>query len=188
MIFSVAWNEMLLTTKKFLFWTFRRWEMRSFFEPKSWWKDDIYWLLKSSCFELFRDKKYSLFLSQKVDERWHLLITEKFLFWTFRWWVIRSLFQPKLWWKDDIYLAFLNFPWYSRTYGNIVLSVMYSASVRLIFLEMLACYNVRKSKILKKLWQTMNSDIHKFADLFKIKFRILGMKYSVFWEETKWLC
>ena len=38
-----------------------------FFEPKSWWKDDIYWLLKSSCFELFDDGKYGLFLSQEVD-------------------------------------------------------------------------------------------------------------------------
>ena len=36
-------------------------------EPKSWWKDDIYWLLKSSCFELFDDGKYGLFLSQEVD-------------------------------------------------------------------------------------------------------------------------
>ena len=38
-----------------------------FFGPKSWKKYDIYWLLKSSCFELFRDVKYGLFLSQKVD-------------------------------------------------------------------------------------------------------------------------
>ena len=38
-----------------------------FFEPKSWWKDDIYWLLKSSCFDLFGNGKYGLFLSQKVD-------------------------------------------------------------------------------------------------------------------------
>ena len=38
-----------------------------FFEPKSWWKDDVYWLLKSSCFELFWDGKYGLFFSQKVD-------------------------------------------------------------------------------------------------------------------------
>ena len=38
-----------------------------FFEPKSWWKDDIYWLLKSSCFELFGDGKYGLFSSQEVD-------------------------------------------------------------------------------------------------------------------------
>ena len=38
-----------------------------FFEHKSWWEDDIYWLLKSSCFELFDDGKYGLFLSQEVD-------------------------------------------------------------------------------------------------------------------------
>ena len=40
-----------------------------FFGPKSWKKYDIYWLLKSSCFELFRDVKYGLVLSQKVDEK-----------------------------------------------------------------------------------------------------------------------
>ena len=38
-----------------------------FFGPKSWKKYDIYWLLKSCCFELFRDVKYGLVLSQKVD-------------------------------------------------------------------------------------------------------------------------
>ena len=25
-----------------MFWTFRRWKIQYFFEPKSWWKDDIY--------------------------------------------------------------------------------------------------------------------------------------------------
>ena len=36
-----------------------------FFESRSWWK------------------------------RWYLLITEKFLFWTFRWWKIRSFFESR---------------------------------------------------------------------------------------------
>ena len=63
----------LLITEKSLFWTFRRWEIQSFFEPKSWWKDYIYWLLESSCFELFRGGKCGLFL------------------------------KPKCRWKDDIY-------------------------------------------------------------------------------------
>ena len=63
----------LLITEKSFFWTFPRWEIRSFFEPKSWWKDYIYWLLKISCF------------------------------WTFRRWEIRSFFEPESWWKDDIY-------------------------------------------------------------------------------------
>ena len=118
-----------------------------FFEPKSSLKDDIYWLLKSSCFERFDDGKYSIFLSQEVDreddiywllkrscfklfgggkyslfwvtklmERWYLLVSEKFLFWTFRWLEIRSFYQPYCWWKDDIYLVFFSFPWYSRTW------------------------------------------------------------------------
>ena len=37
----------LLVTEKFLFWTFRWWEIRSFFQPKSWWKGDIYLIFSS---------------------------------------------------------------------------------------------------------------------------------------------
>ena len=40
-----------------------------FFGPKNWWKDDIYWLLESSCFELFGDGKYGLFFSEKIDKK-----------------------------------------------------------------------------------------------------------------------
>ena len=66
-------GKMIFTvTEKFLFWNFREWEIRSFFEAKSSWKDDISWLLKSSCFglpksscfELFFDGKYLLGLFQ----------------------------------------------------------------------------------------------------------------------------
>ena len=39
------------------------------FEPKGWWKDDIYWLLKSSCFELFGYGKYGILLSKEVDAK-----------------------------------------------------------------------------------------------------------------------
>ena len=56
----------LLITEKFLFWSFWKLEIRSFLEPKNWLKDDIYWLLKRPCFELFGDGKYGLFLSQEV--------------------------------------------------------------------------------------------------------------------------
>ena len=59
----------LLITEKVLFWTFRWWKIRPFFESRSWWKDDIYWLLRSSCFELFGDGKCRLFFSQKVDRK-----------------------------------------------------------------------------------------------------------------------
>ena len=118
---GILWAKKLMerlylpVTEKFLFWTFR-WREIWFFE------------------------------SRNLQKRWYLLITEKFLFWTFWWWEIRSFlsqevdgkmiftgywevlvlnfsvmgntvfFQPKSWWKDDIYLVFLSFPWYSRTW------------------------------------------------------------------------
>ena len=56
------------------------------------------------------------FWVKKMMERWYLLVKEKFLFWTFRWWEIRSFYQPKSWWKDDTYLDFLSFPWYFGTW------------------------------------------------------------------------
>ena len=63
----------LLITENFLFWTFQRWIIQCFSEPKSWWKDDIYWLLKSSCFQLFSDGKYGLFSAKKLMKWWCLL-------------------------------------------------------------------------------------------------------------------
>ena len=92
-------NWYLLITEKFLVWSFWEWEIRSllsqkvdakmlftgywevlvlnflvigntvFFESRSWWNDDIYWLMRSSSFELFGNRKYGLFLSQDVDEK-----------------------------------------------------------------------------------------------------------------------
>ena len=50
-----------------------------FLEPKSWWKQDIYRLLKHSCFELFRNRKYDLSLNQKVDRK----MTFTWSFWAF---------------------------------------------------------------------------------------------------------
>ena len=62
----------LLITEKFLFYSFRKWKIRSFLEPKSWLKDDIYWLKKMPCFELFGDGKCGLFWVKKLMERWYL--------------------------------------------------------------------------------------------------------------------
>ena len=36
------------------------------------------------------------FWVKKLMERWYLLVTEKFLFWTFRWWEIRSFFSQNV--------------------------------------------------------------------------------------------
>ena len=43
------------------------------------------------------------FWAKNLMEIWYLLITEKFLFWSFRQWEIGSFFQPKSWWKDDVW-------------------------------------------------------------------------------------
>ena len=75
LIFTDYWKILLLN--------FSGMGNRSFFEPKSWWEDDIYWLLK------------------------------KVLCWNFRWWEIQSFFDSKSLWRDDIYLVYLSFPWYS---------------------------------------------------------------------------
>ena len=96
-------------------------------------KYHLYWLLKGPCFELLWDGKYGLFWAKKVAEIWYLLITEKFLFWTFREREMRPFlrqkvdeklvftdyrkvlvlnfyvmgntvfFETKRWWKDYIY-------------------------------------------------------------------------------------
>ena len=73
-----------------------------FFEPKSWWKH-IYLLLESSCFELFGNGKYGLFLRQKVNEKmiftdyWNVLVLN------FSGMKSTAFFEAKSWWKDDIY-------------------------------------------------------------------------------------
>ena len=70
----------LLITLKFLFRTFRWWKIWSFSSQEVDGKDDIYWLLKISCFELSGGGKYGLFLSQEVDGKmiftgyWEVLV------------------------------------------------------------------------------------------------------------------
>ena len=85
----------LLIAKGSLFWSFRGWKLWSFLSQKV---DgyDIYWLLKSSCFELLRNEKHGLSWDKKLMKRWYLLNAEKFLFWTSCWWEIRSSLAKKI--------------------------------------------------------------------------------------------
>ena len=115
-IFSLAWNIIFFDNFKSSCFEIFGGKERGIFEPKSWWKYDIYWLLKSSCFNLFGNGKYGLFLSQEVDGKmiftgyWEVLVLNI--------WLMENtvFFQPKSWWKDDIYMVFLSFLWYSRTW------------------------------------------------------------------------
>ena len=64
-MFTVNWKVLL----KFL-------KMKNvlFFQAKIDRKDDIYWLLRNSCFELFGGVKYGLFLSGEID--WNMVFTD----------------------------------------------------------------------------------------------------------------
>ena len=85
-----------LITEKFLFWSFWKWKIRSFFDPKSWSKDYIYWLLKVLAFNFLVVVKTVFFWVKKLMERWNLLATKKFLFLTFWWLEIWSFFSQKV--------------------------------------------------------------------------------------------
>ena len=115
-IFSLAWNIIFTDNLKVLVLKFLEMKNMVFLSQKV--DGNMiftdYWKVLVLTFSEMGNTVF--FWVKKLMERWYLLVTEKFLFWTFRWWEIRSFFQPKSWWKDDIYLVFLSFPWYSRTW------------------------------------------------------------------------
>ena len=106
----------------------------------------VYWLLKSSCFELSGDGKYSIFSRQKVDGKMMLTDYSNVLvlnhsvigntvfsgpksdgkmisidYWkgiVLNFSEIENMvfFEPKSCWKDDIYLFLLSHPRYSRAW------------------------------------------------------------------------
>ena len=83
----------LLVTEKFLFWAFPWWKMRSFLKQKVNGKMIFtdYWKV------LIFGYRKGLVLSFSVMEN-------------------MVFFKPKCWCKGNIYLVFLSFPWYSRTW------------------------------------------------------------------------
>ena len=107
MMFTVYWKVLVLI--------FSKMEIRSLLEPKRWRRYDIYWLLKSSCFNLFGNGKYGLFLSQKVDgnmiftDYWKVLVLNfsvmgnAAFFWVKKLmerWYLRSLFELSMIFQD----------------------------------------------------------------------------------------
>ena len=86
----------LLITEKFLFWSFREWEIRPFLSQKVDGKMLFtdYWKVLVLNFLVIGNTVF--FWAKKLMERWYLLINEKFLSWTLRWWKIRSFFSQKV--------------------------------------------------------------------------------------------
>ena len=112
-IISLAWNIMFNNNEKALVLNFLEVKNMTFLSQRV--DGNViftdYWKVLVLIFSGMGNTVF--FSAKKLMERWYLLVTEKFLFWTFWWWEIRSFLQPKSWWKDDIYLVFLSFPWYS---------------------------------------------------------------------------
>ena len=115
-IFSLAWNIIFTDNLKVLVLKFVDMKNMVFLSQKV--DGNMiftdYWKVLVLTFSEMGNTVFSW--ARKLTERWYLLVTEKFLFWTFRWWEIRSFFQKKSWWKDDIFVVFLSFLWYSRTW------------------------------------------------------------------------
>ena len=146
MIFSLAWNIIFSDNWKVLVLKFLEMKNMVFLSQKV--DGNMiftdYWKVLVLIFSEMGNTVFSW--AKKLIERWYLLITEKVLFWNFRWWKIRSFLgqevggkmiftgygevlilnvllmgirsflQTKSWWKDDIYMVFLSFLWYSRTW------------------------------------------------------------------------
>ena len=115
-IFSLAWNIIFFDNFKSSCFEIFGDKERDIFEPKSWWKYDIYWLLKSSCFNLFENGKYSLFLSQKVDG--NMMFTDYWKGLVLNFSVVGNtvFFSAKAFIQRYIYVFFFSFLWYSRTW------------------------------------------------------------------------
>ena len=89
----------LLMLLKFLCWNFRRWKIQSLFSQKV--DGNLvftdYWKFLVLNFSEMGNTVF--FWAKELTKRWYLLITEKFMFWTFLRWEIQSFFDPKSWWK-----------------------------------------------------------------------------------------
>ena len=116
MLFSLAWNIIFSNNLKVLVLKFLEMKDMVFLSQKV--DGNMiftdYWKVLVSTFSEMGNTVFSW--PKKLTEIWHLLIFGKLLFWTFQWWEIRSFFLPKSCWKGDIYMVFLSFLWYSRTW------------------------------------------------------------------------
>ena len=65
LIFHVAWKTKFTVALKALVLNFSEMVNTVVFEPESWCKDNVYWLMNRSCLKLFGDKTYGPFIEAK---------------------------------------------------------------------------------------------------------------------------
>ena len=117
----------LLITEKFLFWSFREWEIRPFLSQKVDGKMLFtdYWKVLVLNFSVIG--KMVFFWVKKLMERWYLLTNEKFLFWILRRWEIRSFLSQKVDEKMIYILGLFEISMIFRDLGNMVFHTVLSA-------------------------------------------------------------
>ena len=81
----------LLINEKLLFWNFREREIPAVLRQKVYEN-----MIFTDYWNVLGDEKYGIFWCKKLMERWYLLVTEKFLFWAFPWWKMRSSLRQKV--------------------------------------------------------------------------------------------
>lgn len=106
----------------FFFWTFRRWEVLSFFKSENWWKGNACFKVKRSYFDVFGKVFYSKLFGdgKQCLFKYRMLIEELCLLDTNLNTKVNigktDLFNSERWWKDDACLIFFRFLWNSRTW------------------------------------------------------------------------
>ena len=117
----------LLIAEKFLFWSFREWEIRPFLSQKVDGKMLFtdYWKVLVLNFSVIG--KMVFFWVKKLMERWYLLTNEKFLFWILRRWEIRSFLSQKVDEKMIYILGLFEISMIFWDLGNMVFRTVLSA-------------------------------------------------------------
>ena len=109
MIFTDYWKDLVLI--------FSGMGNTVFFEPKRWWKDNGYWLIKVLVLNFSVLGKYGLLLSQEVDGKIIFTGYREFLVLNFSVMGNTVFFSAKtLMERLYIYLVVLKFPWFSGTW------------------------------------------------------------------------
>ena len=120
MIISLAWNIMFTNNEKALVLNFLEVKNMAFLSQRV--DGNViftdYWKVLVLIFSGMGNTVF--FSAKKLMERWYLLITEKFLSWTCRWWEVRSFFPAKKLIERLYLLGLLKLSMISQDLGNMV--------------------------------------------------------------------
>ena len=119
------------------------------------------------------DKKCDNFWARKLVKR-DLLVTEKFLFWNFRWWKIWSFFESRSWWKRWYLLItekffFWTFRWWeirsflSQEVDGKIIFTGYGKGIVLNFSGVINMVFLSTKKLMERWYLLITEKFHKFV-------------------------